>query len=109
MSVRITDNSDQIKATVKQRLSLFLRFVIDDVDRTADPKTPRKTGELRNLKRKQVLGTHGVLAWRRSYAPIQELTQFRNYTTPGTGPHFAKNAVRAVLGRAEQHARRAGL
>lgn len=109
MSVKFTDNSAQVKADITNKVSLGLRFILDDVDKTADPKTPRRTGDLRNIKRKQVLGLHASIAWKRGYAAIQELKQFQHYTTPGTGPHFAENAVKEVIGRAEQHFRKAGL
>ena len=109
MSVNITDNSSQIQASIQSKLGLFLRAIIDDVDKTADPATPKDTGDLRNLKKKQVLGLRGTIKWERSYAARQETTQFKNYTTPGTGPHFAENAVREVLGRTDQHLRDVGL
>lgn len=109
MSAEVRDFSSQVKLTIKQRLSLALRFILDDVDKTADPKTPKRRGDLRNQKRKQVLGLHAAIAWQRAYAPVQELKQFGNYTTPGTGPHFAENAVKEVIGRAERHFRKAGL
>jgi hypothetical protein len=109
MSHRFIDNSAQVRMTVKQRASLALRFIVEDVDRTSNPKTPKRKGDLRNQKRKQVLGLHASIAWLRSYAGVQETKQFRNYTTAGTGPFFARDAVKEVLGRAETHFRKAGL
>jgi Zn-dependent oligopeptidase len=109
MSVDTTDNSSQIKADMQPKLGLFLRAMLDDIDKTADPKTPQKTGDLRNLKQKQVLGLNATITWDRSYAAVQETTQFKNYTTPGTGPHFAEDAVREVVGRADEHLREVGL
>lgn len=109
MSVDITDNTPQIKADMQAKLGLFLRAVLDDVDRTSTPATPQDTGDLRNLKRKQVLGMNATITWDRAYAAIQETKQFSHYTTPGTGPHFAENAVREVVGRASEHLREVGL
>jgi hypothetical protein len=109
MSAKFTDNSAQIKADMRRKISLALRFIIEDVDKTSNPNTPKRKGDLRNQKLKQVLGMHASIAWVRSYAGIQETKQFRNYTTPGTGPNFARDAVEAVISRAEQHFRKAGL
>lgn len=109
MSVDIKDNSSQIVAGIQPKLGLFLRAMLDDIDKTSEAGTPMKTGDLRNLKRKQVLGLQGTITWARAYAAIQETKQFAHYTTPGTGPHFAENAVKEVLGRADQHMREVGL
>lgn len=58
---------------------------------------------------KQVLGLHGKVIWGKNYAGFQERKQYQNYTTAGTGPHFAENAVRTVAARADEHFRRAKL
>jgi hypothetical protein len=42
-----------------------------------------------------------------AYASIQENTQFGNYTTPGTGPHFLSNAANKVFANAMNYLKQA--
>jgi hypothetical protein len=109
MPVKITHTSKNFLAGQRQKVPLALRFILEDIERLADPKTPRETGNLRNNKIKQVLGTTAKIAWRMNYAIYQEQKQFSNYTTGGTGPHFAENAVTAGVARSEEAFRRAGV
>lgn len=74
--------------------------MLEEIDKESKPRTPRKIGDLRNRTIKVVQGMKGSIHWKVPYAARQENTQFRNYTTPGTGPHFAENAVRSVVARA---------
>lgn len=97
MSVRVTDNTDRIKSDHRTKANLFLRELLDAIMQTAEPKTPKREGHLRRDVLRQVLGLHGTLEWRKKYAAIQETKQFANYTTPGTGPQFAENAVRSTV------------
>lgn len=89
-------------------VGLGLRRMLDDIDRASIPQTPRRTGDLRSRKLKQVLGFKASIAWLTDYAIYQELKQFGHYTTAGTGPHFAKNAVLKVTAKARDYFRRAG-
>lgn len=109
MSVRVTDNTARIITDTSLGANLALRFMLDDIDRIANPKTPKKEGDLRSGITKTVLGLKGKIAWNKSYAAIQENNQFVNYTTPGTGPHFAENAVKKVLSDSESYFRKARL
>jgi hypothetical protein len=109
MSLSIEDNTAQVTGSVKTKGSLALRFMLDAIDKAADPHTPRKEGDLRRNKLKQVLGLHAVIQWRQKYAAAQEDKQHINYTTPGTGPHYAENAVKEVVKNAGQYFKRAGL
>lgn len=97
MSVRITNNHPKIKASSSSALNLALRMTLDDIDRLAFPKTPKDQGELRKNLKKSVVGHTGTIQWQSRYAVYQERGYgsgpIRNYTTPGTGPHFAENAV----------------
>lgn len=86
-----------------------MRFMLDDIDRISAPKTPKRLGDLRRNKLKQVLGLHATIQWRQQYAAVQEDKQHQNYTTPGTGPHYAENAVKEVVSNAGKYFRRAGL
>lgn len=94
MKVDIKDNTQFVLNFINIRGSIFLRNMMDEIEREADPKTPKKTGRLRMDKIKQVLGLHGKMRWGKDYAVFQEVKKFRNYTTSGTGPHYAENAMR---------------
>lgn len=109
MGVVYTSNVAKIKGDNTQRASLFLRFMAEDIVDTAEPNTPKKIGDLRNRILKQVLGLTGKVVWNVNYAVFQELKQFKNYTTPGTGPHFAENAVNKSRERTADIAKKAGL
>lgn len=110
MSVKVTDNTVTIQRDTKQKASLAIRFALDGIEQVSTPKTPRKTGDLRNRTNKSVLGLHGAIKWLTGYAVYQETKQFTNYTTPGTGPHFAENAaISEGVRNAEKYFRKAGL
>lgn len=109
MSVKTVDNTPKLSIDSKRNASLGLRFILDAIDRTAGPKTPKRDGNLRRDISKQVLGLRGTITWRKGYAGYQENKQYRNYTTPGTGPHFAQNAVKEVAADAVRYFKQAGL
>lgn len=134
MSFSFTDNTSEAKRDAMQRASLGLRFILDDIEETSRPHTPKRKGDLRNQTLKQVLGQHASIAWIRAYAAAQEAGRmnvrearpvqlsngdwitlkpgvhtFKKYSTAGTGPHFAENAVTEVVKRAEKHFKKAGL
>ena len=101
---KYTDHTDTIRGNTKQRASTFLRLVCEEVVNISRPKTPRDKGNLYQDVLKQVLGLKGKIEWRKVYAEYQERGSrrdgsrpVRNYTTPGTGPHFAQNAVEKVV------------
>lgn len=109
MSVKVTDNTTKIKNDFKIKSNVFLRIVADEIVNVSTPKTPKKTGRLRSDITKQVLALHGKVVWGKRYAAKQETTQFKNYTTAGTGPHYAENAVRKVVSKTATILKRAGL
>lgn len=109
MSVRITDNTPRIKISTAQSASLFLRMFGDEVLRLSTPKTPKNLGNLRRDTRVKVLGLNGKIEWRKKYAAYQEVKQYANYTTPGTGPHFAEDSVKQALNKSDAIARKAKL
>lgn len=109
MSVKVTSNVPQIKAEVNRNAALSLRFIVEDIQQISEPNTPMKTGDLRRNVLKQVLGLHGLIKWLKDYAIYQEAKQFTNYTTPGTGPHYAEDAVNRGVERAPQQFKRARL
>ena len=109
MSVRITDNTPQIKSMFSIKASIFLRRMADQIVKISTPKTPKKTGDLRRGVVKQVLGLKGTIKWGKNYAVHQETKKFRNYTTPGTGPNFAVDAVKKGANKTSAVARSVGL
>jgi hypothetical protein len=109
MSVKVTDNSNKINQQTAQNASVALRLIASAIVQEATPKTPRQFGDLRNRILKQVLGLTGKIVWQMPYAGIQESKKFRNYTTPGTGPHFAQNAVTKIVEDSNKYFRQAGI
>lgn len=107
MSVKVSDNTATITTSTLKGANLALRFMLDDIDKTSRPVTPKKLGNLRNDILKSVLGLRGTIKWEKNYAIFQEKKQFRNYTTPGTGPHFAENSVIKVTRKSEEYFRKA--
>lgn len=100
MGFKISDNISMLKSQTAQRASIFLRLACDQVVTEAKPNTPKDKGNLRMDILKTVLGLHGTLEWRKGYASYQERgmradgsRKVKHYTTPGTGPHFAVNAI----------------
>lgn len=109
MSVTYTDNTAKIEADITQKSSLFLRLMTNEVIKISTPKTPKKTGRLRNDVLKRVLGLRGKIVWGKKYAIYQESKQYQNYTTPGTGSGFAKNSVSEAISLTSKILRMAGL
>lgn len=109
MSVTVVDNTPQFKADVQVKTSLALRFMLDAIDSASEATTPKRLGDLRRNKLKQVLGLHATIQWRQRYAAAQEDVQHKHYTTPGTGAHYAENAVKRIVDSAATYFRRAGI
>lgn len=116
MAVKVTDNTVQFEHKVTQKSSLFLREFAEQVVNVAQPNTPKDRGNLARDVVKQVLALKGKIKWDKVYASYQErgmrrdgTHRVRNYTTPGTGPHFAKNAINTVVKRESQIMRKVGL
>lgn len=118
MSVKITDNTPKIGLDTGAKVNLFLRFFMDEVDRLAEPITPKKEGELRRGTLKTVGGStilrQGKMIWNKEYAAPQEAGtikghQITKYTTPGTGPSFALKSVTKAVAIQETVLRKVGL
>ena len=104
MSYKITDNIDLIKSQTTQRSSTFIRLVAENILDIAKPNTPKKLGNLSRDVLRRVQRLHGEIEWRKAYAQYQERVaradgsrRVKKYSTPGTGPHFAKNAVEKAV------------
>lgn len=109
MPVKIVDKTPLVLNDTQRKASLALRFMLDGIDKISTPNTPKDTSDLRNRKIKQVLGLKARITWGTEYAVYQESNQYSNYTTAGTGPHFAENAVDDVVKDAKSYFRRAGI
>lgn len=94
MPVRYTSNVKLIESELDAISRTAVELALRDVQRIAEPKTPRKSGALRTNV--QILGSSGEIVWLQPYAELQENRQYGHYTTSGTGPHFAENAVKEV-------------
>lgn len=105
----VKDNTAQVKQTIHQRGSIFLRMMAETIVMLSTPNTPKKTGRLRMDVVKAVSGLSGKITWGKNYAIYQEKKQFANYTTPGTGPHYAENAVKQAVGKTSNVAASVGL
>jgi hypothetical protein len=114
MSATIRDNTPFVLNYINIRGSIFLRNMMDEIERESDPKTPKKSGRLRMDKIKQVLGLRGKMAWGKDYAAVQELGRrkgsrpFSNYTTAGTGAHYAENAMKKTPALTQRVAKMSG-
>lgn len=97
MKVTVKDYTVQVTNDIAQKASIFLRLAAEDIVRNSTPNTPMKTGALRQGVLKETLGLKGKVAWQKDYAAKMEEMQFKNYTTPGTGKDYAKNAVHETI------------
>ncbi len=97
MQATVIDNTNNVENDLTVKANIFLRTISDVIVAKSRDNTPMKTGGLRNEVLKEVLGLSGKISWAVNYAIFQEQKQFQNYTTPGTGPHFAEDAVNQVV------------
>ena len=111
MPVTIQHNEEYIRQLTTQRISLANRLIIEDIHRTSLHNTPMLSSQLRrNVTKTVVPETYtGTIIWRQPYAAYQERGMradgthvVKNYTTPGTGKDFAKNAVKETLKHVEK-------
>jgi len=109
MSVRVKDYTNRVILDTSRKSSLALRFMTDSIQDASLPKTPKDKGNLRQNVLKTVIGLRGTIKWGQKYASILENKQFANYTTAGTGPHYAENAVMKVVRNPSESFRKAGL
>lgn len=96
MSVSVKDNTPKVIASIERSANLAIRYMLEDIHEISDPITPKKEGNLRANVKKTVQGKSGQIRWGQRYAKKMETIQFRNYTTAGTGPHYAERAVRSA-------------
>lgn len=109
MKVIVKDYTVKVSNDLAQKASIFIRLAGEEIVDVSKDNTPMKTGALRRDVLKETLGTKGKVVWTKDYASKQEEIQHKRYTTPGTGPHFAKNAVNQVVQNTEKLAKNSGL
>lgn len=111
MPVTIQHNEEYIRQLTIQRISLANRLIIEDIHRTSLHNTPMLSSQLRrNVTKTVVPETYtGTIIWKVPYASYQERGSradgthvVKNYTTPGTGKDFAKNAVKKTIKQVEK-------
>lgn len=116
MSLRIIDKTIEVKSFTSQKANIFLRLMSDKLIELSEPNTPKRKGNLRTDILKQTLGLKSKVIWGKGYAAYQERgarkdgsRAVRNYTTGGTGAHFAENAARKLPEYIYDVARKAGM
>lgn len=109
MPTRIVNNVARLKVKLDNNAGVALRLALEDIHRIATPVTPMDTGNLRQQIQKQIESNkQGYIQWNANYALYQENPPRKfNYTTPGTGPHFAEKAVKHVAENFSDYMRRA--
>ena len=99
MAGRVIDNTDLVEFMVRNRVATTNRLLLEEAHAISLHRTPMKTGALRTMV---VDGETGEIRWNAPYAIYQEEKQFQNYTTPGTGPHFAESAVQGAMDKIDE-------
>lgn len=84
-----------------------------EVRKTATPYVPKKSGKLRSsMRRTKTEGTNKVIVEVEyeaknpktgfKYSYIQEHKQYKNYTTPGTGPRYLRKGMSMSIGKTKR-------
>lgn len=104
MVVKVEHYENNLSKRLNAKLMMCNRLLLEDIHRESQYKTPMRDGDLREQVTKTVEGKSGIITWTVPYAAYQERGKrfdgshiVRNYTTPGTGKDFAKNAVKSVV------------
>lgn len=96
-------NARVIGDSIDLHFDLAIQQIAESVIRAAEPNTPKKTGKLRKSAHPTHAGPRQVsVEWSAPYSTKQEQgissngKPIQRYTTPGTGAHFAQNAINQV-------------
>lgn len=105
--VYIQLNTELVGEELENRTLLANRLMLEDIYERSIPRTPMKSSNLRHNVSRRVEGKNAIIEWKERYAAAQELggrrtksgkfVEFKNYTTPGTGKDYAKNAVKESM------------
>lgn len=110
------DKMAQNELLITRSMTELPRMFVTQFKKNALPLTPKKTGALRRSIVTQVIGHQANVAWRLPYAVDQNAGMdqktgriYRNYTTPGTGPHFKDKAMNLTIRQIDPMFRELGL
>ena len=118
-TIRIIDNSKKFSRKNKQVMDMAYGRMSKDIKQIAQVRVPLKEGDLHEsgetekkapMKHKVWFGRKGDTG---NYAAVQEkgkrrgAAAFTNYTTPGTGKDFLKNAGKKVSSKSLAYIRQA--
>lgn len=102
--MRIVSNKAELVAMMSNRAIYANWLWAHDVKRDSLRQTPLKSHQLRASIKLSSQGTTQRIKWDQPYAQYQERGMrhdgthvVRHYTTAGTGPGFAKNAIKRSL------------
>ena len=109
--VYIQLNHDRVTNDLNSRIELGNRLLIEDIYDKSIPLTPLgNTANLRMFVRRYTEDKDGIIEWTVPYASYQNRGMrydgshvVKNYTTPGTGAHFADMAVEQCLERVDDY------
>lgn len=105
MSVQIDDHSAAFANKNEFAMEAALAHMAQDIEIMAKSRlVPVKHGHLKasGHSRRVSKGKHEVI-FDKEYAAKMEFVQFKNYTKPGTGPHYLENSSRIVVQRAAHY------
>lgn len=121
MAVKVEDNTQVVKDDINVAAALTIRLMLNDIHSLSTPVTPLRENALRtSVIEYMPSSTKGIITWEVPYAGVQEKgyrtnpstgerIYFRNYTTPGTGPHYAEDSVKKVMANADKYMQQGGL
>lgn len=115
MSVRVVDKSASFVKRNSDMMDIALDRMAGDVEQIAETKIPLLSGKLQGeVKKKRISSMHHQVRVDSDYASYQERGRrkdgsrtVRNYTTPGTGKDFLKNAGKSVSSKSVKYIRQA--
>jgi hypothetical protein len=101
---------------ITRSAALLPRKFVEQYKRNVLPLTPKRSGALRRSIVTRASGYQAEIAWRLPYAVDQDAgidsitgRVYRNYTTPGTGPHFKDQAMALTIRQIDPMFRELGL
>jgi hypothetical protein len=108
MAVRYRSNRSTVNAAIHARMQRGTLNMAGDIVRPSTPYTPYRDGDLRTRRRVSAIPTGARVEWQAGHAAVQNRGSrrgrpFRNYTTPGTGPHFVQKGVDAVVAKLPEY------
>lgn len=110
------DHMAENELLITRSMTELPRMFVTQFKKNVIPFTPKDTGALRRSIVTQVIGKKANIAWRLPYAidqneGVDQKTGrvYRNYTTPGTGPHFKDKALAMTIKQVDPMFRELGL